>query len=182
MFWCWRKCWLMVLLLSKKYQNICFRHTFAKFTIIWLNHRVREVFLRCTMRRTIALLVIQNYAKFFQSKWIKWVCGISWCAVMKLMSVPMECMQYFLAWRHRFLRRLNCDAENSNRRSKSRMTFCRIKYKDCAFPGGESLHENSSYEANATMCTFPNAKLNSPYWKCILRCCNKFPSLKVLKE
>ena len=85
------------------------------------------------------------------------MCGCENCAGANGMHA------YIFAWYHCFLRQIKCDTEKSNRHSKSIVTLRHRKYKYSEFPRGESLQENSSNAANATMCTFHNAKLILPH-------------------
>ena len=46
-------------------------------------------------------------------------------------------------------------------------------------PHGSHIYAKAYDMAKATICAYPHSDNGLPYWKCVLRCCDKCPSVNL---
>ena len=52
-------------------------------------------------------------------------------------------------------------------------------YKNTVMPHGNHIYAKAYDMEKATMCVYPQSEHVLPQWKCVLRCCAKFPSINI---
>ena len=49
-------------------------------------------------------------------------------------------------------------------------------------PHGLHIYDKASNMLKETMCAYPSSVHELPHWKCVLRCCSKFPSVNITDQ
>ena len=49
-------------------------------------------------------------------------------------------------------------------------------------PHGRHIYVKASDMAKATICLYPHSDHALPHWKCVFRCCAKFPSINIPEQ
>ena len=49
-------------------------------------------------------------------------------------------------------------------------------------PHGHHIYDKVYYVAKAKMCAYSQSDHALPYWKCVLQCCVKFPSINITEQ
>ena len=52
-------------------------------------------------------------------------------------------------------------------------------YKNTVMPDGRHIYSKASDMENAAVCAYPQSHHALPHWKCVLKCCAKFPSVNI---
>ena len=50
-------------------------------------------------------------------------------------------------------------------------------YKNTVLPHGKHMFQTASDMEMENICAYPSLKYALPHWKCVLRCCVKFPRI-----
>ena len=78
------------------------------------------------------------------------------------------------------IKKINDDSQNyQNRRSGVKENRIYETYKNTVMPHGRHIYDKSYNTAKATICAYSQAYHALPHWKCVLRCCAKFPSINL---
>ena len=65
------------------------------------------------------------------------------------------------------------------RRSGEKSNCIYETYKNTVMPHGRHIYVKASDMAKATMCAYPQPDHALPYWKCVMRCCARYPSVNL---
>ena len=55
-------------------------------------------------------------------------------------------------------------------------------YKNTVMPHGHNIYANTSNMAKTTMCAYPQSDHALPHWKCVMRCCAKYPRINITDQ
>ena len=83
-----------------------------------------------------------------------------------------------LSWRDFYLKKLRISAKILKTEGLGKNKICIYEtYKNTVMPHGRHIYAKSYAMAKETMCAYSQPDHELPHWKCVLRCCDKCPSI-----
>ena len=88
-----------------------------------------------------------------------------------------------ISWRDWYFKTLQDQIQNAQNRITGVKSNCiYITYKNTVMPYGCHIYAKLSDMENATMCAYPQSDNELPHWKCVMRCCAKYPSINIHEQ
>ena len=88
-----------------------------------------------------------------------------------------------LSWRERYLKNSRISAKMFKTEGLGKKKICIYEtFKNAVMPHGRHIYAKAYDMAKATMCEWSQSYHALPHWKCVLRCCAKYPSINLPKQ